>query len=92
MEVLSGAVNEESAARLRSMFASCTLLQVAGLSDYEAAAEIFRACRRAGATPRNQIDCLIAAVAIRSGAALLHIDTDFDRISRHAPLMVHEPG
>jgi predicted nucleic acid-binding protein len=31
-------------------------------------------------------DCLIAAIAIRSGAELLHQDADFEAIARHAPL------
>ena len=90
MEVLSGAADQPGVARLRSLLASCTLLEVGGLSDYEAAAEIYRACRRGGAAPRNQIDCLIAAVAIRNSVSILHSDADFDRISRHTPLTVHK--
>ena len=31
-------------------------------------------------------DCLIAAVAIREGAALLHRDEDFEVIARHSSL------
>jgi predicted nucleic acid-binding protein len=40
-------------------------------SDFEAAARIFRRCRRAGITPRGLLDCLISAVAWRRGATLL---------------------
>jgi predicted nucleic acid-binding protein len=31
---------------------------------------------------------VIATVAIRTGATLLHGDADFDAIARHAPLVV----
>jgi predicted nucleic acid-binding protein len=32
------------------------------------------------------MDCLIAAVAIRTGSAVLHADTDFDVLARHTAL------
>jgi hypothetical protein len=32
--------------------------------------------------------CLIAAVAMRHGATLLHRDQDFEVIARHTPLRV----
>lgn len=34
------------------------------------------------------IDCLIAAVPIRSRVAVLHADADFDLIARHTELAV----
>ena len=39
-----------------------------------------------GETPRKLGDCLIAAVAIRSGAELLAADADFETIARHTSL------
>src|SRR5436309_123637 len=39
----------------------------------------------------DMTDCLIAAVAIREGATLLHFDHDFDVIARHTPLQVEHP-
>ncbi len=36
-------------------------------------------------------DCLIAAVAIRNGASVLHRDADFDVLARHTPLRI-EPA
>jgi len=50
------------------------------------AAEIYRALRRQGVTIRRTNDCLIAAVAIIFGVALLHADADFDRIAAVYPL------
>jgi hypothetical protein len=52
------------------------------------AAELYRACRAGGETPRKLTDCLIATVAIRNGAALLCEDADFAAIARHSPLQL----
>ncbi len=49
--------------------------------DFDAAGDIYRATRAMGHTPRVLIDCLIAAVAIRSRSQLLHNDVDFDRMA-----------
>jgi hypothetical protein len=39
--------------------------------------------------PKSRLDCLIAAVALLTGAEVLNRDRDFDLISRHVPLRVH---
>jgi predicted nucleic acid-binding protein len=54
--------------------------------DYEDTAALYRQCRRAGKTLRSLTDCLIAVVAIRAAAELIHANRDFDTIARHAPL------
>jgi predicted nucleic acid-binding protein len=64
------------------------LLPVDGLADYEAAADLDRRCRAGGETVRKLTGCLIAAVALRNEAALLHRDHDFEVIARHVPLRV----
>jgi predicted nucleic acid-binding protein len=51
------------------------------VSDFDAAARIDRRCRHAGVTPRGLVDCLIAAVAWRRGAALLARDIDLHRVA-----------
>ncbi|MGZ5294241.1 MAG: PIN domain-containing protein [Actinomycetota bacterium] len=38
------------------------------------------------------MDCLIAAVAIREGATVLHADRDFDVIARHTDLRIEPLG
>jgi predicted nucleic acid-binding protein len=88
MELLAGAAGEEELTRLRRLLGRFELLPVEGLADYEAAAQLYRRCRAGGETVRKLTDCLIAAVAIRSDADLLHRDQDFDVIARHAPLPV----
>ncbi|MGI8904565.1 MAG: PIN domain-containing protein [Solirubrobacteraceae bacterium] len=53
---------------------------------------MYRACRRGGETIRTMLDCVIAAVAIREHAELLHHDRDFDAIARHTPLRLARAG
>lgn len=53
---------------------------------FDHAADLYRAARRAGATVRSGVDCLIAACAIRHGAEVLHLDRDFDALARVSPL------
>jgi hypothetical protein len=53
------------------------------------AAAIYRACRKLGVTIRAQIDCLIAAIAIRTNTKLIHHDSDFDAIAQVTKLKIH---
>ena len=39
-----------------------------------------------GITPRRLLDCLIAAVAIRTGVPVLAQDRDYELIAEHTPL------
>ena len=86
MEVLAGARDEEHARDLGRLLARCRNLIVEQPADFEAAAAIYRGCRRRGRTVRRLADCLIAAVAIREGAAVLHADADFELIADYASL------
>jgi len=90
MEVLAGARNREHEQSLRRLLAGARLTPVGGLDAWEQAARIYRICRRAGFTPRSQLDCLVAAVAIREDVPVIHADRDFDQIARHTPLRVAE--
>ncbi|HSR24268.1 MAG TPA: PIN domain nuclease [Candidatus Eisenbacteria bacterium] len=88
-EVLAGARDEAHLDRLRrALLGRCELLDGHALAGYEEAAAVYRHCRRRGATVRRLNDCLIAAVAIRAGVPVLHLDQDFDQIARHCPLQV----
>jgi predicted nucleic acid-binding protein len=86
LEVLAGARNDEDRDELRRLIYSQSFLPVEGPADYENAAELYRGCRRRGATPRGLVDCLIAVVAIRNSVELLCRDADFEVIAGHAPL------
>ena len=87
MEVLAGARNERHLRSLRGLLARATLLPTAP-ADYDEAAALYRVCRSEGETVRKLIDCLIASIAIRAGATVLHHDSDFDVLARHTGLQV----
>lgn len=88
MEVLAGARDDQHLQSLRGLLGRAVLVATIS-SDYVAAASIHRSCRAQGETVRRLIDCLIAAVAIRTGLPLLHQDADFDTIARHSALRIH---
>lgn len=85
LELLAGTRSVELEA-LRARLAALPTLALAGLADFEAAAELYRACRRDGETLRVLADCLVAVPAIRAGATLLAADRDFETLARHTPL------
>lgn len=87
MEVLAGARDAAHLLTLRRLLQRCEHLPVTA-GDYESASTIWRTCRRGGDTPRSLLDCLVAAVAIRNGVAVLHSDRDYDAIARHVGLAV----
>ena len=64
------------------MLLRCELLGFDPVVDFEAAAQIYRRCRRVGVTPRGMVDCMIAAVAWRHGATLLARDADLQRVAQ----------
>ena len=84
MEVLAGARDDLRERDLRRLIGRFALLRFDASVDFEAAARIYRACRRHGVTPRGMIDCMIASVAIRHGASLLAADVDFERLASMA--------
>ena len=92
MELLTGGTSEEWAKQRRRMLDAYDVVALEPLVDMEEAAAIHRRCRRAGETPRNLIDCIIAAVAIRRDEPVLHRDRDFDVIARHTRLEVVTPA
>ena len=88
MEVLAGARDEAHLRSLQRLLARAAVVPTRA-TDYDDAAVLYRRCRREGKTVRKLIDCLIASVAIRAGAPVLHSDTDFDVLARHTELRVY---
>ena len=86
MELLAGTRSRAEYSRLRASLVALPRLTVRGLADFESAAELYRACRGRGGTVRKLIDCLIAAIAVRENATLLHNDRDFEALARHTRL------
>jgi predicted nucleic acid-binding protein len=82
MEVLAGARDDRREDDLRRLLQRFELLGFDAVSDFEAAVRIYRRCRSTGVTPRGMVDCMIAAVAWRTGATVLAHDADIDRVAR----------
>jgi predicted nucleic acid-binding protein len=82
MEVVAGARTDDRESDLRRLLLRFDLLGFDVAADFDAAASIYRRCRRVGVTPRGLIDCMIASVARRHQATLLAADTDLSRVAR----------
>jgi predicted nucleic acid-binding protein len=88
LELLAGAPNDHALARLEALTNGFPLLAVDARLDYRNGAALYRTARRSGKTVRRLIDCLIAAVALRAEATLVHKDADYDALAEVAPLDV----
>ena len=81
MELLAGAHSDDRELDLRRLLLRFRLIPLETPTDFDGAVRIYRRCRAAGVTPRGMIDCLVAAVAWRSGASLLSHDVDLARVA-----------
>ena len=88
LEVLAGGRSEAHLATLHGILDDAVVIQTIQ-EDFENAAALYRRCRAGGETIRNLMDCLIAAVAIRNNAPVLHRDRDFDALARHTELQIY---
>jgi predicted nucleic acid-binding protein len=88
MEILAGARDQQHVAQLEKLLARATTIKTEPV-DYDNAAAIYRACRKLGVTIRAQIDCLIAAIAIRTNTKIIHHDSDFDAIAQVTKLKIY---
>ena len=86
MEVLAGSRDDHAWAELRRLLTSFDWIPADAAIDFEAAARLYKECRAAGVTPRGLNDCMIAAIALRSGASVLTADRDFAAMSQVFPL------
>jgi len=86
MELLAGASGPREERLIRRALAGCHWLSISGESDWVHAAQVYRTCRQRGVTPRRLLDCLIAAVAIRTTTPILARDRDYELIADHTPL------
>ena len=81
MEILSGALDDQKYATLEQLVNGLPSLPIDDAVDFRTAAAIYRSARRGGRTIRSINDCLIAAVAMRHGAEVIHQDADYDVIA-----------
>jgi len=90
-ELTAGARSPERAHELRRLLMRGPMHPVAGLQDWEDAAHLYRSARARGLTVRSSIDCLIAAVALRSDNAILSVDRDHGALAQVSDLELVEP-
>jgi predicted nucleic acid-binding protein len=90
-EVLQG-LRSEAVQQVESTLLDLDVLHLRWISDFRAAAGLYRAARDSGVTIRSTIDCLIAAVCIREEVTLLHNDADFDRLAEISELSTVRVG
>ncbi|MGF1532016.1 MAG: PIN domain nuclease [Puniceicoccaceae bacterium] len=90
LEIIQGVRERKDREILELKFQSFAELPVRR-STVMLAAEIYQELQRNGITIRSIIDCLISAVGIETGAAILHKDRDFDYIANHFSIIVEKP-
>ena len=90
-EVLQGILDENKFRQTRNILRAYPILRLRGLSTFEHAAGIYRACRRRGFTIRKNADCLIAATCLEARAELYHNDRDFEAIAKVRRLRIYHP-
>jgi predicted nucleic acid-binding protein len=88
MELLAGARDPGNFRRIERITAAMPLCQVDPVCDFAEAGALFKAMRGEGITIRSMVDCLIAAVAWRRDATIMHADRDFDAIASRYPIQV----
>jgi predicted nucleic acid-binding protein len=88
-EILQGLRSDREARLVESHLRAFPILRLDGLDDFVLAADLYRMARRAGVTIRKTLDCLIAAPCVRTGAPLLHADSDFDQLAKCTPLRLY---
>lgn len=90
-ELTAGAGSSRRAEELRALLLRGPMIAVEGLQDWEDAAQLYRSARSGGLTVRSSIDCLIAAVALRTGSPVLALDRDFEALAQVCDLVLEHP-
>lgn len=85
-EILQGIREDRQYLHLKEILSYFTMLQLPPSFAATGAAELYRSLRKKGLTIRKSNDCLIAFFAIELSIPLVHLDKDFDLISKHSNL------
>jgi predicted nucleic acid-binding protein len=91
-EILQGIRSDDHYLKTRHTLQRLPCLTAKAPSTFVHAADLYRRCRKRGATIRSTIDCLIAAVCLETRTTLLHRDSDFDQLSKHCGLKRANPS
>lgn len=89
LEIIQGIRERKGREEIERMFRSLVLIPEKR-STTLLASEIYQELQRKGLRIRSVIDCLIAATAIETGAAILHKDRDFEFIAEHYPIITEK--
>lgn len=89
-EILQGIRDEQEYAEVKSSLLTFPILSLTNTNSYIAAADLYRKCRKKGATVRNTVDLLVAQIAVEHKATLLHNDRDFDAIAKICDLKLYK--
>jgi len=89
LEIIQGIRERKGREEIERMFCSLVLAPQKR-STTLLAAEIYQELQRKRLRIRSVIDCLIAATAIETGAAILHKDRDFEFIAEHYPIIAEK--
>jgi predicted nucleic acid-binding protein len=87
MEILQGIREDAKFKTMKSYLVDFQYYPELGKQYYDAAVEIYRACRKNGLTIRRSMDCLIAANALIDNLQIAHLDRDFEMIRSTYPQM-----
>lgn len=82
MELLAGSRTADEYARLRSLMLAQAWVPFDSLADFEGAARAYVTARSHGIAPGGQVDCMIVAVAARTGSRLLTVDAHQGAVAR----------
>jgi predicted nucleic acid-binding protein len=85
-EILQGIREDTQYSRIKDILSYYTVLQSPPVQAAIGAAELYRGLRKRGLTIRKSNDCLIAYYAIEFSTPLVHLDSDFELISKHSAL------
>jgi predicted nucleic acid-binding protein len=86
-EVLLGVPSEREARRVETALRQFDLVPMLGVDEAVRAAALYRSLRGKGITIRKTIDLIIGSWCITNRASLLHSDSDFTLLERHAGLV-----
>jgi predicted nucleic acid-binding protein len=87
-ELLQGIRNDAQCQHIKDILSYYPVLQIPPVEAAIGAAELYRSLRKKGLTIRKSNDCLIAFHAIEFSIPLVHLDGDFDMISKHSKLKI----
>jgi predicted nucleic acid-binding protein len=89
MELLAGPRDRRELILMENLVNGLPIIPVDPTVDFRAAAQLYRASRANGHPIRAQVDCLIAAVALRREVPLLQHDRDFTFLAEISPLKLY---